>query len=117
MARKIATALLLAAILGASTGCLAGPYKLSRSWDDKTNELYHRNAWLHGAVFGQIIPIYPIVGFFAGLGDILFINPCYFWGTDAWSNTGTAFIHADPLLAPSPESSIHSLVKDQSEKP
>ena len=39
----------------------------------------------------DIIPIYPIIGFFAGAIDWLFVNPWYFWTNDAWTNRGTTY--------------------------
>ena len=33
------------------------------------------------------------VGFFAAVGDILFMNTYYFWTEDAWDNKGTGFDH------------------------
>ncbi len=107
MRGKITIALLLTVILGLNAGCMSGPFKLARSWDDKRNELYSRDAWIHGALLQDILPVYPSVGLFAAIGDTLFVNPYYFWGTDAWADGGTAFIHKNPIVGP--EHSVESL--------
>jgi hypothetical protein len=93
MKRHVALALILAISVVLITGCAAGPRKLSRTWDDHVNQKYSENAWVHGALLQDIIPVYLIVGGFAALGDVLFLNPYYFWGDDAWDNDGTAFDH------------------------
>ncbi len=93
--RKFAV-LVAAMFLPLLSGCASGPSKLSRGWDDFVNEKYSENAWVHGAVLQDILPVYPLVGLFAGLGDGLFVNPYYFWGKDAWDNRGTAYHHKNP---------------------
>ena len=93
MKRYVALTLILAISVVLTTGCSSGPRKLSRTWDDHVNQKYSENAWVHGAILQDIIPVYGIVGIFAGLGDVLFLNPYYFWGDDAWDNEGTTFDH------------------------
>ncbi len=80
--------------------CLAGPSRLSRSWDDWVNQKYTESAWLHGAVFQNILPIYPLVGFGLGGIDVIVLNPWYFWSEDAWDNQGTGFEHTNPENPP-----------------
>ena len=74
------------------TGCQSGPKRLSRSWDDWVNQKYTESAWVHGALLQDILPVYPIVGLVAWLGDA-FVNTYYFWVRDAWDNDGTGFTH------------------------
>ncbi|MFT7663843.1 MAG: hypothetical protein ACI87A_002070 [Planctomycetota bacterium] len=76
-------------------GCLAGPYQLSRSWDDWVNQKYSEDARLHGAVFQNIVPVYPFAGLVLGFVDVIVVNPYYFWGNDVWQGNGTAFKHAE----------------------
>ena len=92
MKKTIASLLLLCA-LAISTGCATGPFRLSRSWDDYRNQKYTESSWVHGVLLSEIIPVYPIVGLFAGIGDVLFLNTWYFWTKDAWDNHGTGFTH------------------------
>lgn len=79
--------------------CLAGPHQLGRSWDDWVNQRYSENAWLHGAVFQNILPIYPLTGGLLGFLDLIIVNPYYFWSEDAWDGRGTVYEHQ-----PTPES-------------
>ena len=91
MRRYVALAVVVSFILLA--GCASGPRRLSRAWDDHVNQKYSESSWVHGALLQDIIPVYGIVGLFAGIGDVLFLNPYYFWSDDAWDNRGTAFEH------------------------
>jgi hypothetical protein len=77
------------------TSCIAGPRRLSRGWDDWTNQKYTEGSWIHGALLQNIIPVYPLIGGVMGFGD-LFYNAYYFWGKDAWDNKGTGFNHENP---------------------
>lgn len=96
MNRKLFGSLALVCVLTLAAGCGTGPKRLSRTWDDYTNKAYVENTWLTAALT-DILPVYPIVGLFAGVGD-LFVNAYYFWGKDAFGdgNTGTAYIHENP---------------------
>ena len=78
------------------TGCICGPNRLARGWDDTVNTLYSKNAWLHGALLQNVLPVYPLVGAVMWLGDFLIVNPWYFWSEDAWDNQGTGFKHEAP---------------------
>jgi hypothetical protein len=86
---------LIATLLAAAAGsaCQSGPKRLTRSWDDWVNNRYTENAWLHGAVLQDIFPVYGLVGLFATIGDVLVVNPYYFWSSDAFDNQGTGFVH------------------------
>jgi hypothetical protein len=75
--------------------CISGPWMLSKSFNDKTTNLYSQNAWLHGALLQDIVPAYPIAQLFLGIGD-LFVNFWFFWSRDAWTNKGTVMIHDIP---------------------
>lgn len=75
------------------TACQSGPKRLTRSWDDWVNQKYTENAWVHGALLQDVLPVYPLVGLIATIGDTLFVNPYYFWAKDAWDSKGTGFTH------------------------
>lgn len=92
MRKSLATLALLIALMS-STSCLAGPFRLSRTWDDMWNQNYTESAWIHGAVLGTIIPVYPFVGGIMYFVDALVINTYHFWFKDAWDNKGTGFNH------------------------
>ncbi len=94
--KKCLAVLVLALAIIPMTGCNSGPKRLSRTWDDWTNQAYTENAWVHGALLQDVIPVYPIVGFFMAIGDILVVNPWYFWSSDAWDNNGTGYDHVNP---------------------
>jgi hypothetical protein len=76
-----------------TTSCWTGPMRLSRTWDDFWNQKYTESAWIHGALLGTVLPVYPIVGFFAEFVDVLVLNTWTFWSKDAWDNHGTGFNH------------------------
>lgn len=92
MRKSLATLALLIALMS-STSCLAGPFRLSRTWDDMWNQNYTESAWIHGAVLGTIIPVYPLVGGIMYFCDALVVNTYHFWFKDAWDNKGTGFNH------------------------
>lgn len=89
----------LALTLSFMTSCNSGPKRISRSWDDWVNQKYTENSWVHGALLQDVLPVWSIVGLFAALGDILVLNPYYFWTEDAWDGKGTGFIHENPVGA------------------
>jgi len=91
--KKILCASALTGALLVLSSCQSGPKRLTRTWDDWVNQKYSESAWVHGALLQDILPVYPIVGFFAAVGDILFVNTYYFWTDDAWDNQGTGFNH------------------------
>jgi hypothetical protein len=80
------------------SSCQSGPKRLGRSWDDWVNQKYTESSWVHGALLQDILPVYPIVGLFAGIGD-LFVNFYYFWWKDAWDGKGTGFEHKSVMGA------------------
>jgi hypothetical protein len=92
MRKTLATMALLGALMF-TTSCVTGPYRLSRTWDDYYNQKYTESAWLHGVLLAEIIPVYPIVGWFMTLGDVIVVNTWTFWSKDAWDNHGTGFNH------------------------
>lgn len=95
MNRKLIGTLALVGCLTLMSSCMTGPRRLSRTWDDYNNKAYVENAWMT-AVLTDVVPVYPIVGLFAGVGD-WFVNFYYFWAKDAFTgNTGTAYIHENP---------------------
>jgi hypothetical protein len=93
MKRTLCSVALASALALTLSSCQSGPRRLSRAWDDWVNQEYSENAWVHGALLQDILPVYPIVGLFAWAGDILFVNTYYFWTEDAWDNRGTAYDH------------------------
>lgn len=95
MKRIFATVALSVATL-AVTSCSSGPKQLSRTWDTHVNQKYSEDSWIHGALLQDILPVYPIVGFFAAFGDALVVNPIQFWGTDVWDRKGTAYQYTQP---------------------
>lgn len=96
MLKKALAACALAGALTLTTGCVAGPNRLSRTWDDWVNQKYTENAWVHGALLQNVVPVYPLVGAVLGWGDLIVLNPWYFWSEDAWDNKGTGFEHENP---------------------
>jgi hypothetical protein len=93
MLRKSLGTLLLVLGVFSLTACASGPRRLSRNWDDWVNQKYTEGAWVHGALLQDILPVYPVVGLVLTVGDILFVNPYYFWSKDAWDNKGTGYDH------------------------
>jgi hypothetical protein len=89
-------ACLFLAVLLLSSGCWSGPWRLTNSWEDKTQDWYSNNAWVHGALLSDIVPAYPFVWLVMFIGDAIAVNPWYFWTHDAWTNKGTAFSHTQP---------------------
>ncbi len=94
--RRLLSVVSLTAVLFAVSSCNSGPKRLGRTWDDWTNQKYSENAWLHGLLLQDLLPVYPIVGLVLGLGDAIIVNPYYFWTEDVWDGKGTAFEHDQP---------------------
>ena len=90
--KSLITGLALAGLLSL-TSCRSGPGRLSRSWDNHVNQKYSDDAWIHGALLQDILPVYPIVGFVAAVGDWLFVNPYFFWFKDVRGREGTSFVY------------------------
>ena len=109
MNKKLLGAMVLAVAVCAFSSCQSGPRRLTRNWDDWVNQKYTENAWLHGAVLQDIVPAYPLVGLVMAIGDILVVNPYYFWSKDAWDNKGTGYDHVNPTGA---ERSVDTLMDD-----
>ena len=97
--KGLVTTAALAATTLAATSCNSGPKQLSRTWDTKVNQWYAEDSWIHGALLQDILPVYPIVGFVAAIGDALVPNPIQFGGTDVWDRKGTADEYAQPAGA------------------
>lgn len=91
--KRFALALSLLTLPFIATGCNSGPKRLTRSWDTYVNEKYTQDSWIHGALLQDVLPVYPFVGFFAAVGDILVLNPYYFWSRDVWERNGTTFVY------------------------
>lgn len=93
MPRRTLCLLILTFGLFTLTSCASGPRRLSRNWDDWVNQKYTEGAWLNGALLQDVIPVYPVIGLVMVIGDVLFVNPYYFWTKDAWDNKGTGYDH------------------------
>lgn len=93
--RALANLALAAALTALLASCQSGPRRLTRSWDDWVNQKYTENAWVHGALLQDVLPVYPIVYLAAGVCDWLFVNTYYFWTEDAWDNDGTGYEHKE----------------------
>jgi hypothetical protein len=92
-------ALATCALVGAITllpSCIAGPMRLSRTWDDWVNQKYTSDSWIHGALLQNIIPVYPLVGGLMTFVDVIAVNLYYFWSEDVWDRKGTGFEHENP---------------------
>ena len=80
------------ALLG---GCMSGPRYLSNSvWDHQAKA--YENGPFVTALVTDVLPIYPIVGWFAMVIDWIVLNPVQFWGSDVWDGHGSSFVHDQP---------------------
>ena len=92
--RKTLLAILAATVMGFSTtGCTAGPHQLRRTVDDWDHKLYVSQPWVDGILW--FVPVIPIAGFLAFVGDTLIGDLYSFWFHDAWDGKGTGFKHLD----------------------
>jgi hypothetical protein len=93
--------------LGGLSSCLAGPHQLRRSVDDWDQKMYVQSPWIDGVLW--FIPVIPIAGYVAAIGDF-FIGDAYaFWFKDAWDQKGTAYTHFN--VTPT-DGSMSSLLND-----
>ena len=91
--RKLLASVAVCVAAFSMTSCMAGPHQLVRSVDDWDQKTYINNPWLDAAMW--VVPVFPICGFAAGLGDF-FVGDAYaFWFHDAWDMKGTGFKHAE----------------------
>ena len=74
--------------------CSAGPHQLRRSVDDWDQKLYVDSPWLDGILW--FVPVIPIAGFLATIGDFLVVDAYAFWFKDAWDGKGTGYTHYTP---------------------
>lgn len=107
--RKTAVLTVAAAATLAMSSCNSGPKQLTRTWDTWVNQKYSDNSYIHGLVLQDLLPVYPIVGFFAGIGDALILNPYHFWTQDVWDGKGTAYTYEN---AEGAERSVESLLNE-----
>jgi len=84
---------LVCALLAITTfaSCLAGPHQLKRTVDDWDQKMYVDSPWLNGVLW--FVPVFPIAGFLAAVGDFFVTDAYAFWLKDAWDGKGTAFTH------------------------
>ena len=99
MLKKALATCALAGVLSLTSGCIAGPNQLGRTWDDWVNQKYTEDSWIHGALLQNILPIYPLVGAVLTYADVLVLNTYYFWSEDVWDRSGTGFDHENPTGA------------------
>ena len=85
---RLVGALLAITTLGA---CFAGPHQLKRTVDDWDHKMYIEQPWLDGVLW--FVPVFPIAGFLAQVGDFFVTDAYAFWLKDAWDGKGTAFTH------------------------
>ncbi len=84
MLRTLAVLMLLSAL---SVGCV-GPNKLKRGLDQAANRRYHESPLLSQALF----PVSLLMNHIAVLGDLLIINPTYWW-KDVLRGEGTIYTY------------------------
>jgi hypothetical protein len=84
---------LVCALLAITTfaSCLAGPHQLKRTVDDWDQKMYVDQPWLDGVLW--FVPVFPVAGFLAAIGDFFVTDAYAFWLKDAWDGKGTAFTH------------------------
>ena len=92
--KKTCSLVVAALALSCLASCNSGPKRLTRSFDGYVNQKYSEDSIIHGLVLQDIIPVYPIVSFFAMIGDAIVVNPYYFWSKDVWEGTGTAYTYS-----------------------
>ena len=88
--KKLAVVAVAVLVLITMSGCF-GPMKLTRQFDDWTNQAYVDSAWL-----GQVLlytGIIPAVSVITNVIDYLILNPLNFWGQDAFRGQGRPFRH------------------------
>jgi hypothetical protein len=90
--------------------CSAGPHQLTRSVDDWSHKSYVESPLLNGVL--HFIPVIPIVGFLAAIGDFFITDAYAFWFKDVWDGKGTGFDHLD--VAPT-DGQMSSLLNDDGE--
>lgn len=90
--RKLFTSLALGALAAVSlSSCAAGPHQLRRTVDDWDHKMYVSNPWLDGVLW--FIPVFPLAGFVATVGDFFVTDAYAFWLNDAWDGKGTGYEH------------------------
>lgn len=94
MKKKTCSLVVAALALSCLASCNSGPKRLARSFDGWVNDQYSQDSIVHGLLLQDILPVYPFVSFVATIGDVLIVNPYYFWSKDVWEGTGTAYTYA-----------------------
>jgi hypothetical protein len=74
-----------------STACAAGPHQLARTVDDWDNRLYVQTPVMNGVL--HVVPVIPVLGLCAWVGDFCITDAACFWFDDAWDGHGTGFQH------------------------
>lgn len=90
---KTLKTLLFLGLAATMVSCSAGPKQLQRSVDDWDREMYVEKPLMNGVL--HVIPVIPIIDFLATIGDVLIVNPYFFWSEDVWDDNGTNFDHAE----------------------
>lgn len=91
----------------AFSSCMAGPHQLKRTVDDWDHQMYIESPWINGVLW--FVPIIPLAGFAASIGDFFVTDAYAFWFKDAWDGKGTAFTHYNPTPT---DGSMESLMID-----
>lgn len=86
---------LSAGICLALSSCYSGPHQLARTVDDWDAKLYTESPWINAVL--HVIPVIPLAGFGAAIGDFFVTDAYFFWFKDAWDGKGTGFKHAEYL--------------------
>ncbi len=87
MRRMTLLVMLTLFLLGATVGCV-GPNKLKRRLDHHLNQSY-----VNSPVWAQLLfPLNLVFNHIAILGDLLILNPKYFW-TDVFGGQGTPYMY------------------------
>lgn len=93
--------------LGALSSCSSGPHQLARSVDDWDQKSYIASPWLNGVL--HFVPVIPIVGALACIGDFFVTDAYAFWFKDAWDGNGTGFTRYNQTFT---DGSMSSLLND-----
>ncbi len=89
MTRQFVRAVLCLGVLVVAVGCV-GPNKMKRGLDQAANRRYHKSPLMSQALF----PVSLLLNHIAVLGDMLIINPTYWW-SDVFRGEGTLHYYED----------------------
>ena len=106
MGRTTLLAMLTLFLLASTVGCV-GPNKLKRGMDHRLNQSY-----VNSPVRAQLMfPLNLLLNHIAILGDLLILNPQYFW-SDVFRGQGTPYVYeqieAPPAAAETTEQHVET---------